>query len=150
MRRVPPGSTRTDPLCPYTTRFLSFSSLPQSHGLAINNLASTRLARSLHACDISLLRKDLHMTQNDPGNDYPLSEVPMHARKGLASTAMVLLGFTFFTATMFAGGKLGVAFGFAEMLTVIVIGNLLLGLRSEEHTSELQSLMRISYAVFCL
>ena len=35
------------------------------------------------------------MTQNDPGNDYPLSEVPLHARKGLASTAMVLLGFTF-------------------------------------------------------
>src|SRR3546814_6454672 len=30
--------------------------------------------------------------------------------------------------------------------TLFVIG----GLRSEEHTSELQSLMRISYAVFCL
>src|SRR3546814_3459776 len=28
--------------------------------------------------------------------------------------------------------------------------DLRLGLRSEEHTSELQSLMRISYAVFCL
>src|SRR3546814_10443282 len=28
--------------------------------------------------------------------------------------------------------------------------NLLFGSRSEEHTSELQSLMRISYAVFCL
>src|SRR3546814_4422402 len=28
--------------------------------------------------------------------------------------------------------------------------NLLLNERSEEHTSELQSLMRISYAVFCL
>ncbi|MBC3208198.1 cytosine permease [Pseudomonas sp. SWRI111] len=68
------------------------------------------------------------MTQNAPGNDYPLSEVPMHARKGLASTAMVLLGFTFFTATMFAGGKLGVAFGFAEMMAVIIVGNLLLGL----------------------
>src|SRR3546814_4942458 len=27
---------------------------------------------------------------------------------------------------------------------------LLFGFRSEEHTSELQSLMRISYAVFCL
>src|SRR3546814_10112448 len=26
----------------------------------------------------------------------------------------------------------------------------IIGLRSEEHTSELQSLMRISYAVFCL
>src|SRR3546814_10641355 len=29
-------------------------------------------------------------------------------------------------------------------------GGSLAGLRSEEHTSELQSLMRISYAVFCL
>src|SRR3546814_4055274 len=29
-------------------------------------------------------------------------------------------------------------------------GNVTVNLRSEEHTSELQSLMRISYAVFCL
>src|SRR3546814_1404177 len=29
-------------------------------------------------------------------------------------------------------------------------GNCLLEMRSEEHTSELQSLVRISYAVFCL
>src|SRR3546814_10769491 len=29
-------------------------------------------------------------------------------------------------------------------------GGILRGRRSEEHTSELQSLMRISYAVFCL
>src|SRR3546814_3165512 len=28
--------------------------------------------------------------------------------------------------------------------------SVLVGVRSEEHTSELQSLMRISYAVFCL
>src|SRR3546814_3113895 len=33
---------------------------------------------------------------------------------------------------------------------VFNIGGLLGTLRSEEHTSELQSLMRISYAVFCL
>src|SRR3546814_1154665 len=32
-------------------------------------------------------------------------------------------------------------------LSALVLG---LGARSEEHTSELQSLMRISYAVFCL
>src|SRR3546814_8109709 len=33
----------------------------------------------------------------------------------------------------------------------LMLGLVLLGLaRSEEHTSELQSLMRISYAVFCL
>src|SRR3546814_9839088 len=37
------------------------------------------------------------------------------------------------------------AFGF-----VFRSGGLILALRSEEHTSELQSLMRISYAVFCL
>src|SRR3546814_2050033 len=30
------------------------------------------------------------------------------------------------------------------------LDDLVLGARSEEHTSELQSLMRISYAVFCL
>src|SRR3546814_9079198 len=33
-----------------------------------------------------------------------------------------------------------------NLLVVFVLA----GLRSEEHTSELQSLMRISYAVFCL
>src|SRR3546814_3073607 len=41
--------------------------------------------------------------------------------------------------------------GVAAILAGIVVLLLLaLGLRSEEHTSELQSLMRISYAVFCL
>src|SRR3546814_4167075 len=33
---------------------------------------------------------------------------------------------------------------------VFVVGRLAHSCRSEEHTSELQSLMRISYAVFCL
>jgi cytosine permease len=59
--------------------------------------------------------------------DYPLSEVPADARKGLVSTSLVLLGFTFFTATMWAGGSLGTAFSFSELLFVILIGNLLLG-----------------------
>src|SRR3546814_2838300 len=37
------------------------------------------------------------------------------------------------------------------VLAIIGVGNFhLCLLRSEEHTSELQSLMRISYAVFCL
>src|SRR3546814_1047253 len=37
-------------------------------------------------------------------------------------------------------------------LVLMALGDALLGgpMRSEEHTSELQSLMRISYAVFCL
>src|SRR3546814_10205420 len=33
---------------------------------------------------------------------------------------------------------------------VVHVGRVAVGERSEEHTSELQSLMRISYAVFCL
>src|SRR3546814_7876479 len=33
---------------------------------------------------------------------------------------------------------------------LVLVGVLLAEYRSEEHTSELQSLMRISYAVFCL
>src|SRR3546814_2259206 len=40
----------------------------------------------------------------------------------------------------FSGGEAGAA-------SVVALG---VGERSEEHTSELQSLMRISYAVFCL
>src|SRR3546814_10408975 len=32
----------------------------------------------------------------------------------------------------------------------VILGGAILIFRSEEHTSELQSLMRISYAVFCL
>nr|WP_163500363.1 cytosine permease [Halomonas socia] len=60
-------------------------------------------------------------------SDYPLSAVPASRRKGLLSTTMVLLGFTFFTATMWAGGSLGTAFTFGELLWVITVGNLLLG-----------------------
>src|SRR3546814_7154903 len=40
-------------------------------------------------------------------------------------------------------------FTFAVQLAVLILACFILG-RSEEHTSELQSLMRISYAVFCL
>src|SRR3546814_9038764 len=36
------------------------------------------------------------------------------------------------------------------VMAVVAIGRRIDGARSEEHTSELQSLMRISYAVFCL
>ncbi|WP_417701618.1 cytosine permease [Pseudomonas sp.] len=68
------------------------------------------------------------MSNVPPDSDYPLSEVPNGARKGLFSTAILLFGFTFFTATMFAGGKIGMAFDFTTLLWAAVIGNLLLGL----------------------
>src|SRR3546814_6988111 len=40
--------------------------------------------------------------------------------------------------------------GHADLVQQIAIGSDKRVVRSEEHTSELQSLMRISYAVFCL
>src|SRR3546814_1971 len=45
---------------------------------------------------------------------------------------------------------LGVARDLADILALQALGGELDRGRSEEHTSELQSLMRISYAVFCL
>ena len=60
--------------------------------------------------------------------DYPLSAVPPGARRGIGSLSMVLLGFTFFTATMFGGGRIGAAFPlWPDLLTIILVGNLLLG-----------------------
>ncbi|OGB70247.1 MAG: cytosine permease [Burkholderiales bacterium RIFOXYC12_FULL_65_23] len=64
----------------------------------------------------------------DLDHDYPLSEVPTGARKGLLSTSILLFGFTFFTATMFAGGKMGMAFDFKTLIWASIAGNLLLGL----------------------
>src|SRR3546814_1931603 len=46
-------------------------------------------------------------------------------------------------------GAFGSVFAVTETLTRAA-PLIFTGLRSEEHTSELQSLMRISYAVFCL
>lgn len=68
------------------------------------------------------------MSQAPQDSDYPLSEVPSGARKGLLSTSVLLFGFTFFTATMFAGGKIGMAFDFKTLIWAAVLGNLLLGL----------------------
>src|SRR3546814_5554014 len=51
------------------------------------------------------------------------------------------------------GGRWGhrlLPFFEAGALTLPIIALGMLPIRSEEHTSELQSLMRISYAVFCL
>src|SRR3546814_20664456 len=49
-------------------------------------------------------------------------------------------------------GRRDDAMGVREVCEMILVGNaiFLAFERSEEHTSELQSLMRISYAVFCL
>ena len=74
---------------------------------------------------------DTDRTGGDGGTvvdqDYPLEPVPAGSRKSLGSLVAVLLGFTFFTPTMFAGADLGAAFSFGNLVTVILAGSLLLG-----------------------
>src|SRR3546814_6838010 len=47
-------------------------------------------------------------------------------------------------------GKTGTTSGPNDVWFIGGTPDIVAGVRSEEHTSELQSLMRISYAVFCL
>ncbi|WP_228147379.1 cytosine permease [Acinetobacter sp. ANC 3813] len=61
-------------------------------------------------------------------DESPLAETPETQRKGFLPIALVLFSFTFFTGTMFAGGKIGVAFEFIDILWITAIGNLLLAL----------------------
>jgi cytosine permease len=64
---------------------------------------------------------------DDGIEDYPQSPVPPDARRGFLPTAVILLGFTFFSATMWGGGAIGVAFPFwPDLIAVILLGNLLL------------------------
>ncbi len=61
--------------------------------------------------------------------DYPLSPVPEAARRSLISLAPILVGFTLYSGTLFAGGLVGPSFQFwPNLVGLIVIGNLILGL----------------------
>src|SRR3546814_8732751 len=121
MVRRPPRSTRTDTLFPYTTLF-------RSQGrVAVHPLL---LERQEIGADIAFLH---HM-------DAQVAQ-PRH-----------LVG----------GGMIGAAVAIEDQVRHAMMDDMvveedrpvaerpaIVG-RSEEHTSELQSLMRISYAVFCL
>src|SRR3546814_15654134 len=98
MIRLPPRSTRTDTLFPYTTLFRSATS------------ASTAV---VPPSPTSLVRQSIGWSQYRVGG--------AHSTAGTDGDSVV-------------SGEMP-ASPYA---------------RSEEHTSELQSLMRISYAVFCL
>lgn len=60
--------------------------------------------------------------------DYPLSAVPLEARKSFLSMAFMLLGFTLYSGTFFAGGLVGPAFRFfPDLIGLLIVGNLILG-----------------------
>src|SRR3546814_8110510 len=123
MIRRPPRSTRTDTLFPYTTLF-------RSNGARLRHLLA-----------------GVSMTNAPP----PPTTAAQSARTILTRLHEVMASRTN------AQGKLNQVVGIigeclnSEVCSIYLLrGGSLELLRSEEHTSELQSLMRISYAVFCL
>src|SRR3546814_4614517 len=143
MIRRPPRSTRTDTLFPSTSLFRSErTALLESAKREAEhaNDAKSRfltaighdLMQPLHAAHLftdTLSQQIAHPAQR---------EAVRQVRGALDSTTDLLTGL-FDMSRLEAGGLVPQPreFPLAEV-------------RSEEHTSELQSLMRISYAVFCL
>lgn len=59
--------------------------------------------------------------------DFALGHVKETHKNGFVPMMVVMLGFTFFSASMWAGGKLGVGLTAVELLTAVMAGNLILG-----------------------
>ena len=61
--------------------------------------------------------------------DFPLTPVPTGSRKSTWSLAPILIGFTLYSGTLFAGGLVGANFRFfPDLVGLIILGNLILGL----------------------
>src|SRR3546814_8440627 len=127
MIRLPPRSTRTDTLFPYTTLFRSNIGDGRIHSAGIN--ATWRVVPALKL-DASVYLNDSKVTAPAPvliaALMRPLNGVALDSAAAARKIADSLPNIAGVSA------RLGFDYG------------------SEEHTSELQSLMRISYAVFCL
>src|SRR3546814_4383064 len=119
MRRRPPRSTRTDTLFPYTTLFRSSDCLPGKHA----HVAAIVRAHAYLEC---------HDRRWDFASVHPLMSQPI-IEVALATPSWAVC----------EGGvdRARARQAFAADLPDAVI-------RSEEHNSELQSLMRLSYAFF--
>src|SRR3546814_1718658 len=124
MIRRPPRSTRTDTLFPYTTLFRS-----ELQDRVVPFDGDT--ARSI-------IEQSLGRAIDDAYADF--DTVPLAS----ASIAQV------HAATLRAEGDAPRREVVVMVLRPGIERQIAADIRSEEHTSELQSLMRISYAVFCL
>src|SRR3546814_5814487 len=133
MIRRPPSSTRTDTLFPYTTLF-----------------------RSLTCGDTQIERhRFLVARDHRPPQRFAVFAAPPYAHRVTLARRLDLdhLGAEVrHQLTAERPGDQRAHFDDAQTRQRAVgkVGKVVHGFRSEEHTSELQSLMRISYAVFCL
>src|SRR3546814_1052119 len=128
MIRRPPRSTRTDTLFPYTTLFRSNSApvLPQHIRAEFERLSPKPTYRSLPENPASCLNRQ---------NERPILDAGDRAT-----------GILFVRRSIRRCATIAAVNRVCPPYTMPIMTKL----RSEEHTSELQSLMRISYAVFCL
>src|SRR3546814_8033608 len=120
MIRLPPRSTRTDTLFPYTTLFRSS-----------RRRGAYRSRVSVPAC----LRAQVHVPE-------------VAVDKSVASASTVQMAMS--KSSRLRPARPPTTVQSPTRLLEQVQRRSMTRSRSEEHTSELQSLMRISYAVFCL
>src|SRR3546814_9619305 len=133
MIRRPPRSTRTDTLFPYTTLFRSRLAQPQRMHRHDVEPDRERQPLRLGRARIEVARQPL---------PAPLGHDQHRARAARHVVRIIVHG----------AGQASSASASPppSPLSVRLIGPFGCTVRSEAHTSELQSLMRISYAVFCL
>src|SRR3546814_6090093 len=125
MIRRPPTATRTDTLFPYTTLFLAFE------GPLEQRVSTPFLDTIYHDHEHRRILRPAHRRQAPLGFAHATCPDRRHGkRRGLSPGP---------DRARRPGPRSGVRMGPRAGLQC----------RSEEHTSELQSLMRISYAVFC-
>ncbi len=65
------------------------------------------------------------MKKTDP--DYSLSPVPVGARRSFLTMFMIMLGFTFFSASMWTGQTLGLSLDLAGFWKALLLGGVILG-----------------------
>src|SRR3546814_3485981 len=89
-----------------------------------------------------------HVRENDLRLFLDLTETP--EVEGPEATPMRALIPAFMISELRRAFEIGFLLFLPFHIIDMVVASILMSMRSEEHTSELQSLMRISYAVFCL
>ncbi|WP_085524626.1 cytosine permease [Tuberibacillus sp. Marseille-P3662] len=67
------------------------------------------------------------MKQSYVDQDYTFQAVPTQNRHGFWKMFVVMLGFTFFSASMWSGGDLGAGLTFIQFIWIVLAGNLILG-----------------------
>ncbi|MCY7484234.1 cytosine permease, partial [Paenibacillus alvei] len=60
--------------------------------------------------------------------EFSLQPVPQAHRNGFWKILAVMLGFTFFSASMWSGGALGNGLTFSAFIGIVLAGNLILGI----------------------